>query len=132
MNNQKIVVNNIIGEADANGYIRVTLAYNLFNLLRGARPVDLNNNPVPFTEQRDEALQVKNRLFVINGVSIHSNYNTKDRKTIFIMQEKDAKAYHIPLSQQATQQLSELSASPFNLSDFQTDTKEETKTEQTA
>ena len=126
MENQQIIVNNIIGKADDNGYIRVTLGYNLFNLIRGARPIDANNKPVPFEESKDDELREKNRLFVINGVNIHSNYNFDTKKTIYIMQEKDAQQYHIPVSQQQSAQINNLPSSPFSLSYFRTQGEPET------
>jgi hypothetical protein len=84
MNNKKLIVRQIIGDA-IDGYSRVTVTYDLFIALRGVRPT------MPFTAQGDQAGKGI-RIFDFDGIKLYSNYDKESRKTLFLMKTEDAQS----------------------------------------
>lgn len=88
----KLVVRNIIGEP-INGYVRVSIANELFNLIRGVRP------QLPYKGQGDQGGNGV-RVFTIGGVELCASYDKTSRKTMFLMKTEDAKAHLLTVAQE--------------------------------
>ena len=85
MNNLTLVVNAIIG-ADVKGMSRVTVAYDVFNAVRGVNPL------YPCIKGQDAA---KNLIysFDFDGVKLYSHYDRESRNTIFLMDTEQARKH---------------------------------------
>ena len=104
----KLVVRNIIGE-DVNGYSRVTVANELFNAVRGFKPV------LAYKGMGDSAGNGV-RVFNIEGVDLYANYDSETRKTVYLMKTEDAKKHLLTLAQERASE----PKLPFNISVFNT------------
>jgi hypothetical protein len=92
MNNIKLVVRNIIGDA-VDGYSRVTVSNELFNAVRGVRP------QLAYTAQGDQSGKGI-RIFEIDGKKLYANYDKESRKTLFVMKSEDAQACLLTVAEQ--------------------------------
>ena len=92
MNNPKLIVSNIIG-TDVNGYSRVTISNELFNAVRGFKPL------LPFEDRFDENGE-RIRVFNIDGVELYASYDKTTSKTMFVLKTTEAQKHFVPLAQQ--------------------------------
>ena len=102
----KLVVRNIIGEP-INGYVRVTVANDLFKTIAGFRP------SIAYTAMGDSGGNGV-RIFDIDGVKLFSKYNKETAKTTFIMKTEDARAKLVTVAQERATE----AKLPFNISSF--------------
>ena len=90
--NIKLVVRNIIGEP-IDGYVRVTVANEVFNAVRGIKPA------LAYRGQGDQGGNGV-RVFSFEGVELCAQYDKESRKTMFLMKTEDAKAHLLTLAQE--------------------------------
>ena len=90
--NNTLIVRNIISEP-TDGYVRVTLNNELFNMVRGARP------QLPYTAKGDMGGNGV-RIFSIDGVDLFVSYDKATFKNIFVLKEEDAKSHLLTLADQ--------------------------------
>lgn len=103
----KLIVRNIIGDP-VDGMSRVTVSNELFNAVRGVRPL------LPYTAMGDGGGKGV-RIFTIGGYELYSNYDKESRKSIFLMKTEDAKACLLTVAdQRASEPKLPFSFSAFN------------------
>jgi hypothetical protein len=102
----QLIVRNIISD-EIDGHVRVTVANELFNAIRGLKPAlpykgagDLGGNGV--------------RVFNIDGVDLYVHYDKEARQTMFIMKSKDANACLKTLVEERANE----TKLPFNMAKF--------------
>ena len=88
----KLVVRNIISD-EVNGYVRVTVANELFNAVKGVRPL------LSYTAQGDQAGKGI-RIFTIDGKNLYAQYDKESRKTMFLMSKEDAESCLMTVAEQ--------------------------------
>lgn len=106
MKDIKLVVRNIIGEP-IDGYSRVTVSNELFNAVRGMKPL------LPYKGMGDNGGNGV-RVFTVNGVELCASYDKETRKTMFLMRTEEAKKHLLTLTQQREGE----AKMPFNANSF--------------
>ena len=92
MNTIKLVVRNIIGES-IDGYSRVTVSNEVFNAVRGIKPL------LAYRGQGDQGGNGV-RVFSFDGVELCAQYDKETRKTMFLMKTDEAEAHLLTLAQE--------------------------------
>ena len=108
MENIQLIVRKIIG-SDIEGFSRVSVTNELFNAVRGVRPL------LPYTAQGDLGGNGV-RIFNINGTNLYVTYNKETKKNVLLMSTEDAKKNLVTLAdERANEPKLPFNASLFNV-----------------